>query len=321
MRAARRLLLTTAMVSAVAGVVGAPPAQAAVQQHCRYAKGAISASPGLTDVPTGQTVTLGARLWGCSRSGGSGGFVATIGVSATCATLTTALPPTNTTILWADGRTSAVSLSFSSLPGATNRLAVTGRVNSGTGAGDRIEGGLHLSTVSSRLVGQDNHRVKVKQHQPLSSQDTVCTVAHPLATIKVSSYQSFKFTLISEVTSTTSGSPTRGTQPGTSVGSASSTTTATPTPAAGAAIARNRAAVARQKAALARKRQSRRSAALRGANAVASAVGTGTTSSGSFFDPEWALGAGCIAAAVILLIVLLMPSKRPRRRRPPIRTS
>ena len=144
----RRLLFLTAVLSAATGFVALPalPAHASVGlQNCQLVKGRFAASPGLSDVPTDQTITLATRVTGCSRAGGSAILAASIAAPrATCASLTTSLLPTTATFAWANGRISTVSFAFSSVPGASNRVAMSGRVLSGAGIGDRVDGGLHL---------------------------------------------------------------------------------------------------------------------------------------------------------------------------------
>ena len=302
-RRVRRALLVVAAWSAVGATMAAHPAHAAGLQHCQAIKGTIAASPGLTDVPSDQAITLLVRVTGCSRTGGAALLAASTGASqATCAGLTTAMLPATATFAWANGMTSTVSLAFASVPGAPNRLALDGRVVAGAGLGDRIQGGLHLSATFTRSPKNATpHHKKVetsrrKEEAPLTGGN--CTAANPLASIKVSSYQSLRFSATdasSAATSTTT--TTRAPASAQSTTTVSSTSTTLPR---------------RQAARLFFRRPP--PPAPRAAAPKVVVVGDASRAD-SGIDPESVLGAVCIGAAVCLLILLLMPSRRIKRRR------
>lgn len=308
-----RLLLVLTVLSASAGFAAAP-AQAGASQHCQLIKGTLRSSPGLTDVPTSQTITLATRVTGCSRAGGSGLLVVTTGAArATCSTLTSAMQPTTATIVWHNGKSSRVALTFSSVPASPNRLVFSGHVLSGAGAGDRIDGGLHLISTSLRVVhsstdpGQGSS-TQVRQHVPLNG-DQGCTVTSPLAAVKVASYQSLKFT---SLTGTTSPAPAKGAQPGTS--GQVTTTTQSPVSLALEALARRKAERAKRPVFRPHRRAVRsrvHKKTVTQSQPVAGDVG----GSDSFLDPETLLGAVCIGLSVVLLIVLFVAPRRARRRR------
>jgi len=307
MRAKRALLILTACWSAFA-VVGAVPGGAVISQDCQLANGSLAASPGLTDAPTDQTITLAMRLSGCSRTGGSGLIVATTTASqATCATLTAALRPTTATVVWANRTTSTVSVTFSPVQGAQNRLILTGRVDSGTERDDRIDGGLHLSDKFIRIirhVTQRHHPVRdptvVRQHRPLNSGGD-CTVAHPVAWIGLRSYQSLKFwaTPAGSATSTTKSPSATGrlTPSGRRTSGAASSSVA--------GVRSRSAPAARLRAA--HKRSALRRAALRRSVALSNVRGSGASSSNSFLEPTTVVFAIFLGACLVLFVLLFNP--------------
>jgi len=273
-------------------------------------KGTLRSSPGLTDVPTSQTITLATRVTGCSRAGGSGLVVVTTGAArATCATLTASMQATRAAIVWHNGRSSGVELTFSSVPASPNRLVFGGRVVSGAGAGDRVDGGLHLIGTLFRVVHSSTDptqgsSTQIRQHVALN--DHGCTVSNPLASVKVASYQSLKFTSLNGITS-----PTTPNGPPGASGQAT-TTTASPAQLASEASARRNAQRARPLF-----RPHRRGVHARPRKTVIfaqQATGNGGGSN-SFLDPETLLGVACISLAVVLLIVLFVAPRRARKRR------
>ncbi len=304
-RAVRPLLVFVAVCTGFgAAALWAAPAPAEGWQHCSGVKGSLVMTPGLTDVPTDQSVSLFARMTGCSRQGGSGLLGATTGASqATCATLTTTLLPTNATFAWTNGETSTIALAFRSMPGSPNRLVLEGRVVSGPGVGDRVDGGLHVSATFTRTLrnlAKNHTRVDASRRDelgPLNGESGDCTAAKPIGTIKVASYQSLKFATTKPPPSTTTTLAPGVAVPGVS---SSTTTSAPPTAASPLPIRRPRPPA----------RPRPRRAVIRRLGAVG-----GTTSSGSSLDPESVLGVICIAGAAVLLVVLLIPSRRMRRRR------
>ena len=304
-RRAQLLLVFVGLWAGAGMAAAAMPAHADGWQHCSDVKGSLVMSPGLDDVPTDQSITLFARMTGCSREGGSGLLGATTGASqATCATLTNALLPTNATFAWASGRTSTIALAFRSSPGSPNRLVLEGRVISGPGAGDRVDGGLHVSANFTRALKHsiENHKRIDESRRaalgPLNGESGNCTMAQPIGTIKVASFQSLKFSTTQPPTSTTTTTTTTTAPP---AAAASSTTTVPVKTAVSPAPGRRRKPAARPRP---------RRAVIRQLGAVA-----GTKSSGSSIDPESVLGAVCIGAAAVLLVVLLVPTRRMRRRR------
>jgi hypothetical protein len=308
-RAARPLLLFVGLWAGAGVVTAALPAHADGWQHCSAMKGSLVMNPGLTDIPANQSVSFFARMTGCTREGGSGLLGATTAASqATCATLTTALLPTNAIFAWASGRTSTIALAFRSLPGSPNRLVLEGRVVSGPGLGDRVDGGLHVSAKFTRALQNSTMHTRVdasrrEQLGPLNGESGNCTMAQPIGTIKVASFESLKFSTTQPPSTTT----TTTTIPALLVpGAATSTSTVPPqTTASSAPIGPPRAAPGRPRRPL-----------IRRLGGVAS-----TTGSGSSIDPESVLGAICLAAAAALLVVLLIPSRRMRRRRAAARIS
>jgi len=199
MAIARRLGVLIAVWSVLAAV-GALAAHASDVEGCHALQGTFRVSPGLTDVPTVQTVTLAARLSGCPFAGGSGIVGATTLTSpVSCATLTSLLSPTTADFAWADGTFSTASLTFVPVPGSPNLLQVDGTLASGTERGDRIGDLLHLRARFARIVRQAFHRQRVPQirqpeRQPLSSGAGGCASTAPVATIDVASSQSVALT-------------------------------------------------------------------------------------------------------------------------------
>jgi len=198
MHRARLVVVLTALWSLV-GIAGALPAHAHAPLHCESLKGILHATPGLSDIPTDQTLTLAARVSGCAWAGGSGIVVATTtAAQATCASLTSELFSTTATFLWADHSASTVSLRFRSAPGSPNRLDLAGTVIAGNAAGDRIRSGLHLRATSSRTIRQSPHHQRVPPTQqiesgPLSTNGAGCAAVAPLTKINVASSQSLQF--------------------------------------------------------------------------------------------------------------------------------
>jgi hypothetical protein len=195
----RRVALLIVLCAAT-GVAVALPARATGVRYCQVMKGHLALSPGLSNVPTDQTITVHARLSGCSLRVGSGTVSATITASqATCATLTAAMQPTTATIGWADGPVSVVSLTFSSQAGAPDRLAVAGTVVSGVADGEQVGGRVHLRATYSRLIRQPGHRhrkgrpIEVLQHRPLSSDPRDCNIVNPVTTVDLASSQKLSF--------------------------------------------------------------------------------------------------------------------------------
>jgi len=194
MSIARRLCVLIALWSALAAV-GAVAAHASDVEGCHALQGTLQVSPGLTDVPTVQTVTLAARLSGCPFAGGSG----IVGASAqtspvTCATLTGLLAPTTAEFAWADGTLSTASLTFVPVVGSPNLLDLDGTLISGTERGHHIGDELHLRARFARVVPQAFHRQRVPQtrqleRQPLNSEAGDCASTAPVATIDVVSSQ------------------------------------------------------------------------------------------------------------------------------------
>jgi len=304
-RATRPLLLFVGLWAGAGMLTAAAPAHADGWQHCSSVKGTLAMSPGLTDVAADQTVTFFARMTGCSREGGSGLLGATTAASqATCATLTTALLPTNATFAWASGRASTIALAFQSLPGSPNRLVLEGRVISGPGIGDRVDGGLHVSANFTRVLQNMTKHSRIDagrrdQLGPLNGESGDCTMAQPIGTIRVASFESLKFSTTQPASSTTTTTST--THPTLVPGAATSTSTVPRGTTASSAPGRGPRVPPRPRA--------RRPVIRR-----LGAVGT-TTGSGSSIDPASVLGVICIGAAAVLLVILLIPSRRMRRRR------
>src|SRR5471030_2199975 len=102
MRGTRRLLVLVALWVGVGSAV-ALPAPADQVQQCAQVAGRFVLSPGLTDVPTIQSITAHGRMSGCSSGGGSATFAATIAAApVTCATFATGLLPADVAFGWAD---------------------------------------------------------------------------------------------------------------------------------------------------------------------------------------------------------------------------
>ena len=302
MRGVRRVVAIAALWSLAGAGMAALPARAAGMQHCQAIKGSIVASPGLTDVPADQAITLLVRVTGCSRTGGAALLAASTGAAqATCSSLTTSLLPATATFAWANGKTSTVSLSFVSVPGSPNRLALDGRVLAGAGAGDRIQSGLHLSATFTRILknsAQHHKRVETsrrKEQAPLTGGD--CTAAEPTRLdqgLELSEPQ---------ILDNRRGPrrpqrlrPRR--RPRRPVHNDGFVDQHDPSaPQSGPAVLQRPPPPAPRPA------------------VRSVGVASDTTSSNSGFDPESVLGAVCIGAAVCLLIVLLIPSRRIKRRR------
>jgi hypothetical protein len=307
-RAARPLLVFVALctTAGLGTALVAAPAHAEGWQHCSAVKGSLVMSPGLSDVPTDQSITLFARMTGCSREGGSGLLGATTGASqATCAGLTSALLPTNATFAWASGESSTVALAFRSVPGSPNRLVLEGRVVAGPGSGDRVDGGLHMSAKFTRTLqnaAQNHKRVNESRREdlgPLNGESGDCTMAKPIGAIKIASFESLKFSTTTPPPTTTTASPPDAGAP--TISASIGTSTTTPAVAVSPAPKQRPRPAARPRP---------RRAVIRRIGAVGNA-----TSSGSSLDPGSVLGAICIGAAAVLLVVLLIPSRRMRRRR------
>ena len=198
------------------------------------------------------------------------------------------------------------------MPTSPNRLVVSGHVLSGAGAGDRVDGGLHLIGTFFRVVHSSTEpnqgsSTQIRQHLPLNS-DHGCTVAHPLAAVKVASYQSLKFTSLSPTTPTTSA---QGTQPGAS--GQVTTTTASPEKLALEALARRRAEHPKRPVFRPHRRPAR--ARVRKTVIQSQPVAGDVGGSDSFLDPETLLGIMCIALSVVLLVLLFVTPRRARKRR------
>ena len=244
-------------------------------------------------------------MTGCSRSGGSGLIGATTGaLQATCATLTSVLLPTTATFAWANGRSSTVDLTFRSSPGSPNRLVMEGKVVAGARTGDRVDGGLHVSAKFTRTLrnAAKNHKRVNESRQvalgPLNGESGDCTVAKPIGTIKIASYQSLKFTMTEPPTTTTTRPPPPP-LPVIVPSTQATTTTALPAKLAPARTLRPRV----KKAAPPRRSMIR----------VEPVAANDPSDTG--LDPASVLGVICIGAAAALLVLLVMPSRRTRRRR------
>jgi len=307
MRGTRLLLLSTALWSAV-GIVGAVSAPATGISRCQSLKGTLRVSPGLTDVPTNQTVTLAARMNGCPSAGGSGFFVATASLSqTTCATLTAGLPPTTATFAWADHTVSTASLTFASVPGSANQLDLHGRVVSGAERGDRISGGMHLRATFSQIVRQARHRQHVAptrhlEQRPLNSKGGGCTSAAPVTTINVASSQSLQ--LIAPRPDSVKARPAHPRTRRTGTWAHATTT--------GSSL-KTRPSIKTTASALSTDRARARQAALRRAAHRRAAFAIGTTppsGSGSIplLEPGSVLFAGFLATSTGLFILLLKPA-------------
>jgi hypothetical protein len=201
MRVTRRLLLFVALWAG-AGSVVALPAHADQVQQCRLVAGRFVLSPGLTDVPSNQTITAHGRLSGCSSGGGSATFAATVAATpVTCATFATGLLPADVAFGWADHQSTIASLSFSSPPGSPNKVELLGRAISGAALGSRVEGGLRMSVEFPPVVANRAHahvrhahvqRARERrQLVPLVSKTNVCSVTSPITAIDVTNFEGF----------------------------------------------------------------------------------------------------------------------------------
>lgn len=312
---ARRLAVLVALWVGVGGVVGVP-ARAADLQRCRFMIGTLAVSPGLTDVPAVQTITMHGRLTGCSTAGGSGTFGATIATShATCASLSSVLEPTNATFGWADGETSVASLTFPPLVGSPNKMAIHGTVVSGAGRGTRVDAGLHLTVAVSSVGRSPAHRQHVRAevrrvHQLLANKGSGCAAPSPVATIDVSNDRGFEFnaTVPESVTSRAGRTRATGSLAQTTVPSAttvrSTTTTVRHTnPLFGPSRVVQPVPGTR----------TRRSAA------AINLKGPGGSSSVSFTDPVSLLAVGMVGGSVCGLVLLFVKRSTLMARRTSVR--
>jgi hypothetical protein len=196
MRGVRLLLCLTAAWAGAALFV-ALPAHATELQQCGVVAGRLVMSPGLTNVPTAQTITAHGRLTNCSSGGGSATFAATISTTAvTCTNLATGLLPADVAFGWHDGESSIAALSFTSPAGSPSKEMVTGTVISGAALGTRVAGGLRLSAslppapAGSVLGHAQKSHAKVVRVVPLD-QASHCSPSRPVTTVVVSNFQGF----------------------------------------------------------------------------------------------------------------------------------
>ncbi|MGO9874082.1 MAG: hypothetical protein ACLPVY_09810 [Acidimicrobiia bacterium] len=306
MSIARRLCVLIAVWSALAAV-GAVAAHASDVEGCHALQGTLQVSPGLTDVPTVQTVTLAARLSGCPFAGGSGIVGATAQTSpVTCATLTSLLSPTTADFAWADGTQSTASLAFVSVPGSPNLLDLDGTLISGTERGKRIGDELHLRARFARIVRQAFHRQRVPQtrqleRQPLKSEAGNCASTAPVATIDVASSQ--RLALTDPHLGTVTTPALRATSIPTNA--AARATTATSAKTTGSALTAARAAARTAAQSRTSGRPGRRHTSL---TKVAVANGPSGTSGNGWLDPATVLFATFLASSVCLFAFLLKPA-------------
>ena len=310
MAIARRLCVLIILWSAV-WATGAVAAHAGGAEGCQSLKGTLRISPGLTDVPTTQTVTFAARLAGCPFAGGSGIVGATTQTApVTCATLTGALAPTTGNFAWADGTLSTVALTFVSVPGSPNRLDANGTLISGTERGDRISEALHLRATVTRTVRQAFHRQQIPptrhlEHQPLNSGAGDCVGTAPVETINVASSQSLALTAPYLRAATPTAKHPKSAQ--TNLTAAHARTAAAA--AAASAVRSSRAAARAAPQAAALSRTSRRSRP-RQTSLTPVAVGgpSGPTSGNGYLNPATVLFAIFLGSSACLFAFLLKPA-------------
>jgi hypothetical protein len=192
-----RLLLCLTAAWAGAAIFVAPSAHATELQQCGLVAGRFVLSPGLTNVPTAQTITAHGRLTNCSSGGGSATFAATISTAAvTCANLATGLLPADVAFGWHDGESSIAALTFTSPAGSPSKEMVTGTVISGAALGTRVAGGLRLSATlppaaaGSALGHAQQAHAKPVRVVPLD-QASHCSPSRPVTTVVVSNFQGF----------------------------------------------------------------------------------------------------------------------------------
>jgi hypothetical protein len=158
MRVTRKLLIavlalaSTLQSAAPAGAAG--PAQLCTRPPSNTPKGTAVARPGLNARPTPQKITMQIKLLGClptDATGGSGTLSGTFKPpgTQTCALIRQphALKGSGR-IVWKNGKTSAVSLTFS-LTGATAFANVAGKVNTGLFSSRTVSGQFQVTAEAS----------------------------------------------------------------------------------------------------------------------------------------------------------------------------
>jgi hypothetical protein len=318
MRGVRLLLCLTAAWAGAALFVA--PAHATELQQCGVVAGRLVMSPGLTNVPTAQTITAHGRLTNCSSGGGSATFAATISTAAvTCTNLATGLLPADVAFGWRDGESSIAVLTFTSPAGSPSKEMVTGTVISGAALGTRVAGGLRLSATlppaaaGSVLGHAQKARAKPVRVVPLD-QATGCSPSHPVTTVVVSNFQGFVLQARQvHVAAARASHPIGQVSTGTAAQSAATTTTvATSTTTTTTAVS---AAKPRH---FVRRRTPARRANPRRVPVAGAGLGLPPPSTPSSFNAESLLGAGVAVGTLIgcgLLFYRRSRNARPRRRR------
>lgn len=313
---ARRLVLLVALWAAV-GIAVAVPARAGGLQRCRFVTGTLAVTPGLTDVPAAQTITVHGRLSGCSTAGGSGTFAATITMShATCSSLSVALPPTRATFGWADGQRSLVSLTFPPLPYSPNKLALAGTVIFGAGQGANVDTGFHLTVTAASAHGStaNGHQgapnaIRNVRHQLLDNRASGCTSTTPVDTIHVANDEGFEFNATRPAAVTTAAGGRIANAHSTRLRSTTTTARSTTT------------TVPRSTATYLPTRTGQHAPTVRAAPSVAARAtnNSGGNGSVSFFDPVSLLAVGMIGGSVVGFVLLLVKHSTLTTRRTVVR--
>ena len=264
-------------------------------------------SPGLTDVPTDQTVTAHGRMSGCSNGGGSGKFALAVSAAqVTCQNLAASLPPTDALFGWSNGQSSIAAVAFTSPPDSPNKIVWSGKVTAGTALGSRIAIGLRLTTMFPPLDESPGAKKTAKHvHQlrvPLDNRSTPCNTASPVTEIDLSNYEGLAFQPVHVKAAPVSHAHTA------TGGRASSAPTTSAAPTTTAPVTTTTAV----RPFLHRRARLRRARKVAGKRAVAvgSLQSPGGTSSSSFSIPESVLGAGAAGAGLLGFALLLL--RRPR---------
>jgi len=106
----------------------------------------MDVAPGFSDVPANQTISAQGRVDGCHGAGGGGTFRASLTLAgATCGARRFEGAPGEAQFVWADGRSSASSLTL--VPSSVNpsKAEVYGTITSGAFVGTALRSGMRMT--------------------------------------------------------------------------------------------------------------------------------------------------------------------------------